>query len=144
MATKKRGNRTRTKKGTKRSTTAESASTNTSLPNVDPSVGAPKLDAELDLNVVQVRDQQAEEAAETLEFEERESRSAGQAGSLQGLSDLPEAAPESVVELLEEGNPFEAEIVKGVEDAPDADEGEVKTHEVPEDDIPGEYSDTEQ
>ena len=144
MATKKRGNRTRTKKGTKRSTTAESASTNTSLPNVDPSIGAPKLDAELDLNEVQVRGPQAEEAAETLELEERESRSAGLAGSLQGLSDLPEAAPESVVELLEEGNPFEAEIVKGVEDAPDADEGEVKTHEVPEDDIPAEYSDTEQ
>jgi len=31
-----------------------------------------------------------------------------------------------------EGNAFEAELVKGVEDASDADEGEVKTHEVPE------------
>ena len=42
-------------------------------------------------------------------------------------------------ELLEEGNAFEAEVVKGVEDAPDADQGEVRTHELPEDDVPGEY-----
>ena len=46
-------------------------------------------------------------------------------------------------ELLEEGNAFEAEVVKGVEDVPDADEGEVKTHEVPEDDVPEEYQDNE-
>jgi hypothetical protein len=46
-----------------------------------------------------------------------------------------------VDELLEEGNSFEAEVVKGVEDAADADEGEVHTHEVPEDDVPGEYLD---
>jgi len=48
-----------------------------------------------------------------------------------------------VDELLEEGNAFEAEAVKGVEDAPDADEGEVRTHEVPEDDVPDEYKDNE-
>jgi hypothetical protein len=29
--------------------------------------------------------------------------------------------------------------VKGVEDAEDSDEGEVVTHEVPEDDVPKEY-----
>jgi hypothetical protein len=46
-----------------------------------------------------------------------------------------------VDELLEEGNAFEAEVVKGVEDAADADEGEVHTHEVPEDDVPEEYRD---
>jgi len=46
-----------------------------------------------------------------------------------------------VGELLEEGNAFEAEVVKGVQDAGDADEGEVKTHEVPEDDVPKEYLD---
>jgi hypothetical protein len=46
-----------------------------------------------------------------------------------------------VDELLEEGNSFEAEAVKGVEDAGAADEGEVHTHEVPEDDVPGEYLD---
>ena len=34
-------------------------------------------------------------------------------------------------ELLEEGNTFEADVVKGVEDAEDADGGEVRTHEMP-------------
>lgn len=66
-------------------------------------------------------------------------RSAGQSGDLQGLSDAARADAESVDELLEEGNAFEAEVVKGVEDAPDADEGEVRTREVPEDDVPEEY-----
>jgi len=66
-------------------------------------------------------------------------RSGGQSGDLQGLSDRGRASSESVDELLEEGNAFEAEIVKGVEDV--ADEEEVRTHEVPEDDVPGEYLD---
>lgn len=68
-------------------------------------------------------------------------RSAGQSGALQGLSDRAGADSESVDELLEEGNAFEAEVVDGVENAPDADEGEVRTHEVPEDDVPEEYLD---
>jgi hypothetical protein len=46
-----------------------------------------------------------------------------------------------VDELLEEGNAFEAEVVKGVEDAGDTDEKEVRTHEVPQNDVPGEYLD---
>ena len=66
-------------------------------------------------------------------------RSGGQSGDLQGLSNLESADSESVDELLEEGNAFEAEVVKGVEDAGDADEGEVHTHEVQPDDVPGEY-----
>jgi hypothetical protein len=66
---------------------------------------------------------------------------AGQSGDLQGLSGREGADSESVGELLEEGNAFEAEVVKGVEDAGEADEGEVVTHEVPEDDVPGEYRD---
>ncbi|HMD40402.1 MAG TPA: hypothetical protein VKH15_14055 [Candidatus Acidoferrum sp.] len=66
-------------------------------------------------------------------------RSGGQSGDLQGLSGIAGADSESVDELLEEGNAFEAEIVKGVQDVPDADEGEVRTHEVPEDDVPEEY-----
>lgn len=69
--------------------------------------------------------------------------SGGQSGDLQGLSSVGGADSESVDELLEEGNAFEAEAVKGVEDSPDADEGEVKTHEVPEDDVPEEYQDNE-
>jgi hypothetical protein len=66
-------------------------------------------------------------------------RSGGQSGDLQGLSNSASADSESVDELLEEGNSFEAEVVEGVEDAPDADQGEVKTHEVSEDDVPEEY-----
>jgi hypothetical protein len=66
-------------------------------------------------------------------------RSGGQSGDLERLSDVASADSESVDELIEEGNAFEAEVVKGVEDAKDPDQGEVRTHEVPEDDVPGEY-----
>src|ERR1035437_9327375 len=71
-------------------------------------------------------------------------RSGGQSGNLQGLSNSAEADSESVDELLEEGNAFEAEVVEGVEDAPEADKGEIRTHEVPEDDVPEEYLDEDQ
>lgn len=43
--------------------------------------------------------------------------------------------------MVEEGNVFEAGVVTGVEEADDAEEREVHTHEVPEDDVPGEYLD---
>jgi hypothetical protein len=72
-----------------------------------------------------------------------EARSGGQSGDLQGLSNVEGADSESVVELLEEGNAFEAAIVSGVEDAEDTDPREVRTHEVLEDDVPGEYLDRE-
>jgi hypothetical protein len=68
-------------------------------------------------------------------------RSGGQSGDLQGLSRQESADSESVEELLEEGNAFEADAVIGVEDAESGDEREVRTHEVPEDDVPGEYLD---
>jgi hypothetical protein len=71
------------------------------------------------------------------------SRSGEQSGDLQGLSRLEAADSESVDELLEEGNAFEADVVAGVESADDADEKEVHTHEVPEDDVPEEYLDKE-
>jgi hypothetical protein len=67
------------------------------------------------------------------------SASAGQSGDTQGLSDDAEAGSESVVELVEEGQAFEAEVISGVEDAPDADVAEVQTKQVPEDDVPIEY-----
>ena len=70
--------------------------------------------------------------------------SGGQSGNLQGLSNVAGADSESVDELLEEGNAFEAEVVEGVENVPDADQGEIKTHEVPEDDVPDEYLDKDQ
>jgi len=62
-------------------------------------------------------------------------------GDMQGLSRKAGAASESVEELLEEGNAFEAGILQGVEDAEEADEDEVLTHEVLADDVPKEYLD---
>jgi hypothetical protein len=70
-----------------------------------------------------------------------QSRSGGQAGDLQSVSNMETADSESVDELLDEGNAFEAGAVLGVEDAENADESEVHTHEVPEDDVPSEYLD---
>jgi hypothetical protein len=48
---------------------------------------------------------------------------------------------ESVEELLEEGQAREAAAISGVEDAPDPDQAEVHTREVPVDDVPEEYTD---
>jgi len=68
---------------------------------------------------------------------------AGMSGDVEGLDDEAEANDESVEELVEEGQYYEAEVVDGVENAPDADEGEVVVHERPEtpqdrEDIPDE------
>jgi hypothetical protein len=70
--------------------------------------------------------------------------SAGQSGDTQGLPDVAEAGSESVEELIEEGQSFEAEAISGVEDAPDADVSEVHTKQVPEDDVPSEYLENDQ
>ncbi len=67
--------------------------------------------------------------------------SAGQSGDTQGLSDVEEAGPESVEELVEEGQSFEADVISGVEDADEPAEVEVHTKQVPEDDVPPEYLD---
>jgi hypothetical protein len=69
------------------------------------------------------------------------SNSGEQSGDLQGLPHRASVDSESVDELMEEGNAFEAGVVMGVEDAGNADEGEVRTHEVSEDDVPEEYLD---
>jgi len=69
--------------------------------------------------------------------------SAGQSGDIQQISGTPGADSESVEELAEEGNAFEAEVVDGVESAKDADVSEVATREVPEDDVPEEYLDND-
>jgi N utilization substance protein A len=69
-----------------------------------------------------------------------------QAGDDEGLPSEPEASSESVEELVDEGQYFEAEVVDGVENAPDADVAEVTTHErpvvegenVPDEELPGE------
>jgi hypothetical protein len=67
--------------------------------------------------------------------------SSRQSGDLEGLSRAEQADSESVDELVEEGNVFEAGAVAGVEEADDQDTREVHTHEVPEDDVPDEYLD---
>jgi hypothetical protein len=69
------------------------------------------------------------------------SASGGQSGDTQGLSEKEDVDSESVEELAEEGQDFEAEVVSGVENAKDPDQGEVTTTEVPEDDVPPEYTD---
>ncbi len=72
--------------------------------------------------------------------------SAGQSGDVEGLSDEAEATSDSVEDLVESGQYYEAEVVEGIEDAPDADEAEVTTHErpatenenIPDEELPGE------
>jgi len=69
--------------------------------------------------------------------------SAGQSGDIQQLPDAAEADSESVEELVEEGNAFEADAVQGVEEGKTPDISEVTTREVPEDDVPPEYQDND-
>jgi hypothetical protein len=69
--------------------------------------------------------------------------SAGQSGDIQQLPDAAEADSESVEELVEEGNAFEADAVQGVEEGKTPDVSEVTTREVPEDDVPPEYQDND-
>lgn len=64
---------------------------------------------------------------------------AGQSGDTQGLSNTAQADSQSVEELVEEGQFFEAAVVSGVENAPPADEAEVTTKQVGEDEVPPEY-----
>jgi hypothetical protein len=86
-------------------------------------------------------DDQGTRTYSTVSKRERDvaSDSAGQSGDTQGLSDIEQADSESVEELLEEGQSFEAEAISGVEDAPDPDVAEVHTKQVQEDDVPPEY-----
>jgi hypothetical protein len=62
-------------------------------------------------------------------------------GDFGGASVVEGVDSESADELLEEGQTFEAGIVSGVENAPDPDQGEVRTREVSQDDVPEEYDD---
>jgi N utilization substance protein A len=72
--------------------------------------------------------------------------SGGQSGDVTGLEEEPEASSDSVEDLVETGQYYEAEVVEGIEDAPPADEAEVTTHErpagenenVPDEEKPGE------
>jgi len=107
-------------------------------------VGKKTIGAKTD-SVLKKRVREKNQSVDTVAYspEEPEVRSGRQSGDLQGLSSVEGADSESVGELLEEGNAFEADAVTGVEDAGNADEKEVRTHEVSEDDVRGEYLDKE-
>ena len=79
--------------------------------------------------------------AKSKQQDESGGNSAGQSGDTQQIPNEPTADSESVEELAEEGNAFEADAVEGVEEAKDADVSEVTTREVPQDDVPAEYRD---
>ena len=87
-----------------------------------------------------------EEAVVVAEGEEIPADADVQSGDATGLSTEAEASEESVEELVEAGQYYEAEVVEGVENAPPADEAEVTTHErpsvegesVPDEELPGE------
>ena len=67
--------------------------------------------------------------------------SAGQSGDTQQISNIADADSESVEELAEEGNAFEADAIQGVERA--SSPKQVRTRQVPVDDVPAEYLDEE-
>jgi len=54
--------------------------------------------------------------------------SAGQSGDAQALSEVADAADESVEDLADTGQPYEAGVIEGVEDAADHPERPVPTH----------------
>lgn len=83
------------------------------------------------------------QSVETVPMERRARAAAAGAGGgdFGGASVVENVDTASADALLEEGQTFEAGIVSGVEDAPDPDQGEVRTHEVPQDDVPEEYDD---
>ena len=66
---------------------------------------------------------------------------AGASGDDQKLSRIEGVDSESVEELADEGQSYEAAAISGVEDALDPDQSEVTTKERPQDDVPGEYDD---
>ena len=80
------------------------------------------------------------QSVETLQLKRRawEAAAGAGGGDFGGVSVVEGADSESAKELLEEGQTFEAGIVSGVENAPDPDQGEMRTHEVPQDDVPEE------
>ena len=83
------------------------------------------------------------QSVETVELKRRTRTAAAGAGGgdFGGVSVVEGVDSESPEELLEEGQTFEAGVVSGVENAADPDQGEVRTQEVPQDDVPEEYDD---
>jgi hypothetical protein len=68
---------------------------------------------------------------------------AGQSGDIEELPNLAVGNSESVEELVEAGQDLEAEVVGGVETAPEPDEAEVTTHERRDQYAPREYEEQE-
>ena len=137
MATKKNKKRKQTKSKkvvSKKTTSKKMVTKKTPLKKATP------IKATLKKNRVRGKSQSVATVAS--EPEGLRARSGGQAGDLQGLASKAGADSESVDELLEEGDAFEAEVVKGVQDAPG--ESNVVAHDVPEDDVPEEYLDKDQ
>lgn len=143
MATKKKRKQTKFKKSkaAKRKPAKKAASTKRSVRKKTAARVRAKASASTTSSRKKSRARAKREQVDSVVFEPKGlgPGSAGQSGDLQGLSNRGRSNSESVDELLEEGNAFEAEAVEGVESALDADQGEVHTHEVPEDDVPDEY-----
>jgi hypothetical protein len=78
-------------------------------------------------------DEQREREAELDELEAASeapgSESAVQSGDTQALSAVRDVADESVKELVEDGQPYEAGIIAGVEEAGNHPERPVRSHE---------------
>ena len=92
----------------------------------------------------QTREKRQREDAAVFTPKTPNTHSGEQSGDFQELRNVEGADSESVGELLAEGSAFEAAVVMGVEDAEDNGEREVRTHEVPEDDVPSEYLDKDE
>ena len=86
---------------------------------------------------------QGSQSVETVPMKGRAMRAGAGAGGgdFGGVSTVENVDSESAEELLEEGQAFEAGVVSGVEDAPDPDQGPVRTRVVSQDDVPKEYDD---
>lgn len=75
------------------------------------------------------RDREAELVEFDANSEQADSESGGQSGDMQGLAADGDAANQSVEELAEEGQPYEAGVVEGVEDAGKHPEAPVRSHQ---------------
>jgi hypothetical protein len=75
------------------------------------------------------RDREAELVELDADSEQVDSESGGQSGDTQGLAQDGEAANQSVKQLAEDDQPYEAGVVEGVEDAGNHPERPVRSHE---------------
>jgi hypothetical protein len=76
-----------------------------------------------------VREDEAQIEKNGSDLRQADTDSAGQSGDAQGLSQVADVDEESVGELAETDQPYEAEAVEGIEDAGDHPERPVRSHE---------------